>query len=131
MNDLTIYVAGPYTKGDVAVNVFNALRFADYLMRQNVTPFVPHLTHFWHIMHPHTYEEWCKYDLVWMLKCDGILRIAGESAGADKEWDVAMESNIPGIVVQSFNLQDLKHLDTWIETLRHIQNRPIGVFGPV
>ncbi len=44
-----IYVAGPYTKGDVAVNVRSAFEAANKLADFGFAPFVPHGTHFWHI----------------------------------------------------------------------------------
>jgi hypothetical protein len=45
-----IYVAGPYTKGDVAVNVRNAFEAANRLADVGFAPFVPHATHFWHML---------------------------------------------------------------------------------
>jgi hypothetical protein len=44
-----IYVAG---KGDVAVNVRNAHMAANKLADLGFAPFVPHATHFWHMLFP-------------------------------------------------------------------------------
>lgn len=41
-----VYVAGPYTNGDVAVNVRTAYEAADRLADLGFAPFVPHSTHF-------------------------------------------------------------------------------------
>ncbi|RPI64256.1 MAG: DUF1937 family protein [Planctomycetaceae bacterium] len=92
---MKIYVAGPYTKYDVAINVRNAVKMADKLARRGHTPFVPHLTHFWHIISPHTYEFWLEQDLEWLSVCDALIRLPGESDGADKEVAYAVEHGIP------------------------------------
>jgi hypothetical protein len=78
-----VYVASPYTKGDVAVNVRNNIEAADRLAVAGFAPFVPLLTHFWHLLFPHPYEFWCKQDMDWLERCDAIVRLPGESSGAD------------------------------------------------
>jgi Domain of unknown function (DUF4406) len=90
-----IYVAGPYTKGDVAVNVARAIEVGHRLMDLGFAPFVPHLSHFQHLQHPRPYEDWMALDLVWLRECDALLRIPGESAGADREVRGANELLIP------------------------------------
>ena len=50
MQKKTVYVAGPYTLGDVAVNVHEAIHVADLLLGLGFIPYVPQLTHFWHLM---------------------------------------------------------------------------------
>lgn len=82
---MIVYIAGPYTKGDVAQNVRNAILAADHLIGEGHVPYIPHLTHFWHLLSPKPYEFWIDYDLLWLEKCDCILRLQGESAGADME----------------------------------------------
>jgi hypothetical protein len=82
---LRVYIAGPYSKGDVAQNVATALRVAEHVWLRGDVPFVPHLTHFWHFLHPHPWKSWLDLDLEWLHQCEGFLRIPGESAGADIE----------------------------------------------
>lgn len=36
-----------------------------------------------------------KYDAEWLLACDAVLRIPGDSAGADREVEMAKSANIP------------------------------------
>ena len=86
---MRIYVAGPYTKGDVAVNVSNAILAATELLELGHTPFLPHLCHFWHLVSPQEYEVWTKWDIVWLAQCEAVLRLPGESSGADHEVDMA------------------------------------------
>jgi hypothetical protein len=90
-----IYVAGPYTKGDVAVNVRNAFKAAHDLAELGYAPFVPHGTHFWHMMFPRPYEFWLELDNQFLPHCDALLRIPGESNGADGEVALAEQKNIP------------------------------------
>lgn len=93
-----VYVAGPYTKGDVAVNVRNAIEAANRLADDGWTPFVPHLTHFWHLVCPRPYEFWCELDNHFLQFCDLILRLPGESAGADREVKLAAQMGIPCVM---------------------------------
>lgn len=90
-----IYVAGPYTKGDVAQNVREAIYVGNNLRALGHTPFIPHLTHFWHMLIPKEIEFWYQYDIEWLEKCDAVFRIAGESKGADEEVRLAKEMGKP------------------------------------
>jgi len=90
-----VYVAGPYTKGDVAKNVRNAVLAADELAVMGYVPFIPHLTHFWHLLCPRDWEFWLKQDLHWLEVCDCVLRLPGESVGAALEVYRAIELGIP------------------------------------
>jgi hypothetical protein len=47
------------------------------------------------MIHPRPYQDWIKFDLDWILKCDYLLRLDGESKGADDEVGFASEHNIP------------------------------------
>ena len=96
-----VYIASPYTVGDVAVNVKAQLDAADMLMDLGFTPFVPLYSHFQHIVHPRPYQEWLDLDLEWLPVCDVVLRLPGESKGADIEVKKAKELNKP--VVYSFD----------------------------
>jgi|GEM_PF-825467 len=92
---MKIYVAGAYSKGDVAENVRTAIHEGDYVARLGHVPFIPHLTHFWHMLIPHDYEFWMSQDEQWLLSCDAILRLKGESAGADREVETAKKLGLP------------------------------------
>jgi hypothetical protein len=104
-----IYVAGPYSNGDVAVNVRNAFQAANDLAELGFAPFVPHYTHFWHLIFPHDYEFWLMLDREFIPLCDAILRIPGDSNGADKEVEYAVEIGIPIFY----------DIDTLSNTLKH------------
>lgn len=90
-----VYIASPYTKGDVAVNVRVQLETADELMTRGYSPYVPLLTHFQHLHKPRPYEDWCRQDDDWIPCCDYLLRLPGESIGADREVKLAERLGIP------------------------------------
>jgi hypothetical protein len=92
---LKVYIASPYTKGDVAVNVKRQLDMADDLMTLGYAPFAPLYSHFQHMAHPRPYGDWIAIDLEWVPACDVILRLDGESSGADGEVAFARERGIP------------------------------------
>ena len=90
-----IYVAGPYTHGDVAVNVRTAMEAGNFIVEAGHSPFVPHLYHFMHMHQPHVYEIWTALDLAWVEACHAVFRIEGHSSGADAEADYAKKLGIP------------------------------------
>lgn len=90
-----IYVAAPYTYGDVVVNVRAAVLCGTELMELGFTPFVPHLYHLWHTITPRGYEDWMTLCLSWLETCDAVLRLPGDSKGADREVARAGELGIP------------------------------------
>jgi len=101
MRTKKIYIASPYTIGDVAVNVKRQIDTANDLMNAGFSPFVPLLCHFQHMAHPRDYESWMDNGLLWLEHCDAVLRLDGESKGADIEVQFANDCGIP--VYFSFN----------------------------
>jgi hypothetical protein len=103
-----VYIAGPYVLGDVAVNVHNAVKVADDVAAAGMVPYVPVLNHLWHLISPHSPAFWYDLDLEIMKRCDAVLRIPGESVGADKEMKVAMDLWIPVFL-------DIESLTKWFK----------------
>ena len=90
-----VYVAGPYTHGDVAHNVRAAIFCGDWLAERGCVPFVPHLSHLWHTVSPHSYRFWIEQDLAWLRVCDALVRLPGKSQGADGEVAQANAMELP------------------------------------
>ena len=90
-----IFISGPYTKGDVAMNVKKAMDITNEVINKGFAPYCPHLTHFLHMNNFQPYEKWLDLDLEYLKVCDAILRFEGESYGADKEVEFAIKLNIP------------------------------------
>ena|SRR5450759_4342389 len=90
-----VYIAGPYTQGDVAVNVRNAFAAANRLADEGFAPFVPHGTHFWHLIFPRPHDFWLELDKAFLPFCEAVLRLPGPSNGADQELALAKSLGIP------------------------------------
>jgi hypothetical protein len=105
MNKIKVYIASPYTKGDPAVNVKRQIDMADTLMNHGYVPFVPLLMHFQHLCKPRDYQDWIDYDLEWIVSCDCLLRLKGESPGAANEVKEAESLGIPVF----YSLSEMNH----------------------
>lgn len=90
-----IYICGPVTKGDRTHNFSQACIAQRELMAAGFAPFNPMLS----MMHPDAYliehEDWMAADLPWVEVADALLRLPGESVGADREVEYARQKNIP------------------------------------
>ena len=82
---MIIYISAPYSLGDVSENIRRVCFAGDEILRKGHTPFVPHLTHLWHLISPKSWEEWLNIDFQFIGVCDTLLRLNGESKGADLE----------------------------------------------
>lgn len=92
---IKVYIASPYTKGDVAVNVKRQIDCVDELMTLGYAPLAPLYSHFQHMAHPRPYADWIAIDLEWIPVCDVLLRLDGESSGADGEVAHAESCGVP------------------------------------
>lgn len=90
-----VYIAGPYSKGDVGENVKNAMDVCSELINMGYAPFCPHLYHFAHIHYPQNYQTWLDIDIQFLKVCDALIRIPGDSPGSDKEIEIAENLGIP------------------------------------
>lgn len=117
MSRLRVYISAPISDGgkagpterlaNVRVAIAAFLRLAD----MGLAPFAPQLTEYVEVESgtrlPHS--TWMDLDLPWVEACDIVLRLPGDSAGADIEVAHARRHGIP--VVFSF--------DELIELLNH------------
>lgn len=91
-----VYVAHPYTNPDPVENSHKAIKIADNLHNSGlVTCVVPHLTLMWHSITPHPPAHWYAYDFALLRRCDALLRMPGQSMGADDEEVFAEKYAIP------------------------------------
>ncbi len=82
-----VYVAGPITRGDTLVNIRNGMLAGTELTKRGFVPFIPHNDFIQYILDPVTldYETILRLDLAWIERCDALLRLEGDSPGADRE----------------------------------------------
>ena len=109
MTPQLIYISSPYTKGDCASNVRMQIDAAAAIMDLGHIPVVPNLTFLVQLVHPRLYEEWIQMYLHLVARCDFVLRLGGESPGADREVAHASSLGIP--VARSFNQLEEMLLD--------------------
>lgn len=95
-----VFISSPYTLGDCAANVRAQHDAFAALLELGHAPFAPLLSHYQQLIHPVSWEEWIKWDFVWLEQCDVVLRLPGESRGAELECAKAKELFIPVIETQ-------------------------------
>lgn len=93
--EVVVYIASPYTLGDVGANVKKSMQTAHELMDRGIMPICPLLSHFLHILRARDYIEWMNHSFEMVRRSDAILRLPGESKGADAEVALATRLGIP------------------------------------
>lgn len=109
---LRVYIAGPISKGDLLHNVNQATEAFITLAKAGLAPLCPH----WSVYSKPaersylrdvfciataagnaemSHADWLGIDLEWVRQSDAVLRLPGESSGADQEVAEAKECGIP------------------------------------
>jgi hypothetical protein len=90
-----VYIAGPYSGGEWGTNVRKAIEAAERLFAAGYTPIIPHtMTSLWSLHYKREGHEWLELDYELIELCDILVRLPGESPGADKEVEHAKENGI-------------------------------------
>ena len=92
---LRVYIASPYTIGTWKKNVERQIDMANYLSGAGFLPCWPLSSHYLDLRHSRPYEFWMNLDREELKRCDALLRLAGESVGADREVEWAKELGLP------------------------------------
>jgi hypothetical protein len=101
-----VYIAGPYTSNPV-LNTRQATRTGLDLWRTGLAvPYVPHWSIVADLIQPMRHDRWLAYSCDVILHCDALLRLPGDSPGADIEVTFAAEHRIP-------QYSDIESLLTW------------------
>ena len=95
-----IYISAPYSDNPEE-NVKRVLKVADKLLEFGYIPVIPHLYHYWNKISPKPYETWIRLGKVLLQDCDLVLRLSGDSKGADGEVKLAHDLGIPVIFLAS------------------------------
>lgn len=106
---MRVYIAGP--KGEQFINVRNAVLVGQAVLDVDHDPFIPHLCAFWSMITGEAdYEKWMNYDMEWLKVSDVLVRMPGESSGADREVARAKELHIP--IITMYDLDDFGWLQS-------------------
>ena len=91
-----IYISGPLTSsGNVVENLDRAMAAARSLIDAGFAPFCPHLTYHVDPGGEYPHATWMAIELPWVSVADAVLRLPGESLGADLEVGEAEMFGIP------------------------------------
>jgi len=91
-----IYIASSYSKGDGFVNTQRQIDCANKLIDMGYIPFSPLLMSVYlHAQIERDWQTWMDIDYSWVERCDGLIRLEGESKGADAEVEYAKKLGIP------------------------------------
>lgn len=93
------YVAGPLT-GDTPENVRLAALAGQAIRDAGGFEFVPHDSVFRHQATPRSWGAWVDWCLGWVDRCDVVVRLPGESKGADLEVQHAKLHGVPVVFLR-------------------------------
>lgn len=99
---IKVYFAAPYTNPDPAVNVplyFETVAlYCEFFKRQShtarIVPIMPHAFHYLDARCPASYDEWMGIDKELIKSANMLVRLPGESAGAEIEVNYARMNDI-------------------------------------
>ena len=84
------------SRGDRNANLQQALHTYRALIEKGFAPLCPQLTTLVEGMLPQfTHEDWLAIDLSWVAVADALIRLPGESTGADAEVAEAKKHGVP------------------------------------
>jgi len=91
-----VYIAAPYTEGAWETNLIDVIDMAETIVNRGDVPFIPHtMTTLWALREPKSKEDWLAIDLAILERCDKMVRLEGESEGAEMEVGFAQANGIP------------------------------------
>lgn len=108
---VVVYVASKYSIGDKEENAKKSMEVGDQLIKLGYVPFLPLLAHYQHLLYPQSYDMWLNLGLEMVRRSDILLRLPGESRGADIEVALAKDLGKPVV----YSLEELHQLDIPVE----------------
>lgn len=85
-----------------------------WVHRYGGVPLIPHLTMFVHFLFPQPLEFWYAYDIDALEQCQAVFRFDGDSTGADREVERAIELGIP-VFTENERMGLLDFIDEFID----------------
>jgi len=104
---LLIYIASPYSTGDKLENVTRQIEMAHILLDYGYAALWPLSSHYLELFRSRPYDEWLEMDFALLSRCDALLRLEGESIGADLEMKEAARLGIPIV----FSVDELRRIE--------------------
>jgi hypothetical protein len=114
-----VYIAGPMSKGDRVANLADAMRAMRYLMEAGYAPLMPQLTFFLEPFMQASHADWLSIDIPWLSVAQAVLRLPGESVGADDE---VCRAGVIGIPV-FYSLESLQEYFKFQEEVQRVLSK--------
>jgi hypothetical protein len=98
---MLIFLSCPISNGDMATdteiekNVAVAIAYETVLRDLEFAVVNPALSWFSHKFRPWSHDRWMEQAIDTMLRCDAVLRVPGDSVGADREQAFAETHDLP------------------------------------
>jgi hypothetical protein len=100
-----VYIAGPISKDPLMGTRAAVLEAHALEALGGFACFVPQLSILAEMIAPRSWAQWMEADRPWLAKCDALLRLPGESKGANQEIAEAGKLGIPVFYSRSDLLQ--------------------------
>ena len=114
-----IYLSGPITKGNRNQHFYRSCELQRALMQNDYAVINPMLSivmpSAWQPDMPH--ELWLKMDLEIISRCDMVIRMPGESVGADEEIARAVLLGLPVVMIDEDEAEDAEGI---ADTVRQV-----------
>ena len=94
-NTPRVFIASPYTGEHAEKYVDRSIAIGNELIDKGFNPFIPLLFHYLELKVPRSHEKWMEITTSWLAQCDALIRLSGESRGADLEVKLAEGMGIP------------------------------------
>lgn len=118
-----VYVASPIT-ADPWGCVRRATEASRFLAERGVHAYLPQLSVLHEMVDPQPYEHWIAHGLTMLERCDGFLRLNGDSSGADREYARARELELPVLSCQKL-IAGSELIGQWLgQVSRRAERRP-------
>ena len=105
--NVVVYIASPYSGyADKRAAVAAQIDAFAALLEMGFEPIAPLLAHYVEEHYPTAYERWLQGGMALVERCDLVLRLPGESGGADREVARAIELGKPVV----YGIEELQAL---------------------
>lgn len=109
-----VYIAGPIT-GDPWGCVRKATEAARALATDyRFDAYLPQLSVLHEMFDPQPYGWWIEHGLNVLSRCDGLIRLPGDSQGADRETEYAKDLGLPVLYRVDSTFSDLREWETYV-----------------
>ena len=92
---IPVYISGPMSLGDRVENLAMAMKAMRELIALGYAPLCPQLTFFAEPFMDASHADWIDVDIPWVRSAKAVLRLLGDSRGADREVAAATAAGVP------------------------------------